>query len=75
MTLHKHNLNYVNALTLCQCNFLHILAVNEDWQKQMGPMDRPELIGKVRRCLRLYIEKQQNKEAGYFTNGVTMFYL
>ena len=34
----------------------------------------PELIGLVRRCTRLYIEKQQNKKAGYFTNGVTMFY-
>ena len=35
----------------------------------------PELIGLLRRCIRLYIGKQQNKEAGYLTNGVTMFYL
>ena len=34
----------------------------------------PKLIGLMRRCIRLYIEKQQNQKAGYFTNGVTMFY-
>ena len=34
----------------------------------------PKVIGLVRRCIRLYREKQHNKEAGYFTNGVTMFY-
>ena len=34
----------------------------------------PELIGLVRRCIRLFIEKQHNKKTRYFTNGLTMSY-
>ena len=37
--------------------------------------DELDLIGLVRRCIKLYIEKQQSKDSGYFTNGLTMSYL
>ena len=43
-------------------------------EKGKNRSNGPELIGLVRRCIRLYIGKQQNIKAGCFTNGITMFY-
>ena len=38
-----------------------------DIQYVIRSSNGPKLIGLVRRCITLYIEKQHNKGAGYFT--------
>ena len=43
---------------------------HKEWRQEIkSKSNGPELIGLVRMCIRLYIEKQQNKKEGYFTIG------